>query len=823
MEVKNKTLLHIEDNHLDHDLIVEFIRSKGLLFEVETVSTQRDLVQKLITNQYDLVLCDYTLPGYDGLSALEDVKKIQPDVPFIFVSGTIGETRAIEALQHGATDYVLKNELQRLVPAIHRAMRERELLDSRRTAEKRSKAFANLAYRLSSIDNREEAAEIIAEVADTLFGWDACTIDLYNSDHDSVISVINMDIIDGERKKIPPTLSETTVNKRMRKVLEEGAQLVLRNEPIIPKEGVPFGDVSRPSLSLMFTPIRNGMTLIGILSIQSYILQKYTESDLEVLQSLADYCGGALERIRVAEELRQSEESLSEAQRIVHIGNWELDLTNLDNVNDNTLRWSDEVFRIFGYDPGSIEVSNDLFFQSVHPNDRNKITAAVTKAIQGGTGYNVEHRIILPTGEERIVKEQSTVIINSRSQKPLKMIGTVQDITDKKHEEEAKKSLEAQLQQAQKIEGLGTLAAGIAHDFNNILGIIMAHSFMIKKFASDTEKLGNSIDAINNASIRGASLVKQLLTFARKTPSLFQSIVITDIISEITKLLSETFPKIIEISTELDPNIPPINADATQIHQVLLNLCVNARDAMPQGGKLRITASIAHSETLSTKFPNTLSKKYIKLGISDTGIGMDEKTKQKIFEPFFTTKDVNKGTGLGLALVYSIVTNHKGFIDVETALDEGTTFNIYLPIEVDHTKIIPIVNTNKEDTRGGHETILVIEDEESLLDMIDALLSFNGYTVLSAHDGQEGIEVFTNHRQKIAVVISDLGLPKLGGEEVYQRIRAIDPLAKIIIASGYIDPKVRETLSKIGVKQFIQKPYTSDEILRNVRSVIDNG
>jgi signal transduction histidine kinase/ActR/RegA family two-component response regulator len=385
----------------------------------------------------------------------------------------------------------------------------------------------------------------------------------------------------------------------------------------------------------------------------------------------------------------------------------------------------------------------------------------------------------------------------------------------------AQKTLEEQLRQAQKLESLGTLASGIAHDFNNILGIIMGHSFLLERLKSDPVKLSQSIDAIEKATQRGAALVKQLLTFARKTEAVFESVLVNQIIEEVVKLLQETFSKTINVRSDLKRDLPIIVADSNQIYQVMINLCVNARDAMPMGGTLSIASTTVEGGALSSKFPRATAREYILLQVSDTGMGMDEVTRQRIFEPFFTTKGVGKGTGLGLALVHGIVENHHGSINVATELGKGTTFSIYLPVE---ERPIESHRTSKkamEDVPGGTETILLIEDEEMLGELARAFLVSKGYTVLTARDGEEGVEAFSRHQKEISVVVTDMGLPKLGGEDVFKRIRAIDPKAKVILASGFIDPEVKSEMYKAGAKHFIQKPYSHDEVLQKVREVID--
>ena len=398
-----------------------------------------------------------------------------------------------------------------------------------------------------------------------------------------------------------------------------------------------------------------------------------------------------------------------------------------------------------------------------------------------------------------------------------------QDITERKRAEEEKKTLEAQLQQAQKLESLGTLASGIAHDVNNILCIILGYSTLLERRKEDPQKLSQSIEAITKAAQRGAALVTQLLIFARKHEALFESVSVNDMIKEINTLLQETFSKTIIISTSLQQDLPTIVADANQIHQVLLNLCVNARDAMPNRGTLSISTRTIEGGAVSSRFARATARQYVQIEVADTGIGMDESTRQRIFEPFFTTKGPGKGTGLGLAVVFGVVEHHSGFIDVRSAPGEGTSFTVYLPIPERAPEVSQRARKGVEEITGGTETILVIEDEEMLRDLAKAILVSKGYTVLTAEDGIQGVEMYRSHQDQIALVLSDLGLPILSGQDVFRRIREINPQAKVILASGFVDSETKSEMYKAGLEHFIQKPYSPDEVLLKVREVIDTN
>ncbi|MGB2868050.1 MAG: PAS domain S-box protein [Bacteroidota bacterium] len=392
--------------------------------------------------------------------------------------------------------------------------------------------------------------------------------------------------------------------------------------------------------------------------------------------------------------------------------------------------------------------------------------------------------------------------------------GMYVDITERK-------ILETNLRQAQKMESLGTLAGGIAHDFNNILAIIMANASLVRKHVNDAEKIPKIMEAIGKATQRGAALVRQLLTFARKTEILLESVQVNEIVPEMAKLIDETFAKTVTIAVHLDEKLPSIIGDANQIHQVLLNLCVNARDAMPSGGTLSLNTTLVRRGALRLQFPKANAHEYVCVKITDTGIGMDEATRNRIFEPFFTTKERGRGTGLGLAVVFGIMESHHAFIDVETELGKGTTFYLYFPV---HTRELARTAPDEErekEVRGGTETLLLVEDEELIRETIAAVLGDKGYTVLTAVDGSEAIQMYKQRATDIALVLSDIGLPKIGGVEVFSTLKELNPNVKVILASGYLEPKTKTELVKAGAKAFLQKPYEETELFGKIREILD--
>jgi PAS domain S-box-containing protein len=435
------------------------------------------------------------------------------------------------------------------------------------------------------------------------------------------------------------------------------------------------------------------------------------------------------------------------------------------------------------------------------------------KIEKGGEVTGYESTWICQDARYIIVLESARAIRDSNG-KTLYYDGTVENITERK-------SLQNQILQTQKVQSIGTLAGGIAHDFNNILGIILAYASILERSGADTEKISKSTKAITQAVGRGAALVRQILTFARQTGVTVKPMLIPDLIHEIITMLKETFPEVIEFKTTMENNIPFINADHSQMHQVLLNLCVNARDAMPKGGVLTIDVKTVASETLVRQFPEVKSDRYVSIDVSDTGIGMDDVTKSRIFDPFFTTKEQGKGTGLGLSVVYGVIQDHHGFISVESKIGQGTTFHLYLPIPQEEEKIQDDQKTGTEGIQGGSETILLIEDEELLREIVQSTLESTGYKVLIATNGQEAVEIYRKQYTDIALVLSDMGLPKLAGIDVYAQLRGINPKIKIIFASGFMSLETKSELLKEGAKGFIMKPYSIHEILQMVREVLN--
>ncbi len=391
-----------------------------------------------------------------------------------------------------------------------------------------------------------------------------------------------------------------------------------------------------------------------------------------------------------------------------------------------------------------------------------------------------------------------------------------QDVTERK-------TLQEHLIHAQKMEGIGTLAGGIAHDFNNILGIILGYSTLLVHTKNNAEKFSENMAAINQAVQRGANLVRQILTFARKSETTFELVDVNTTARELLSMLMQTFPKVVTFSDSIQQGLPLINADPSQIHQALLNLCVNARDAMPKGGTLSLSTGLVSGEDLRKRLSDASESQYVFVAVSDTGVGMTEHLKSRIFEPFFTTKEPGKGTGLGLAVVYGIVRAHRGFVDVQSEQGKGTTFRLHFPVHSGMKEEYKARKVkNGELPHGSSEAILVVEDEELLLAMVRVLLEESGYKVFTALDGKEALAVYNLHKNEIKLVLTDMGLPRLSGTEEFISLREINPDIKVILASGYIDAELKTEMLKAGARAFLQKPYVPGDVLRIIREVLDS-
>jgi CheY-like chemotaxis protein len=315
--------------------------------------------------------------------------------------------------------------------------------------------------------------------------------------------------------------------------------------------------------------------------------------------------------------------------------------------------------------------------------------------------------------------------------------------------------------------------------------------------------------------------VRQLLTFARKTDVVFGPVRLNAVVEEIVEILRATFPKEIVVEADLAPELPAIKADTNQLHQAVLNLCVNARDAMPRGGTITVDTAQVDGDDLRGRFSDAAEKAYARLRISDSGLGMDDETRHRMFDPFFTTKSPGGGQGLGLAVVHGIMQSHRGFIDVSSEPGKGTTVHLYFPISPFAEERPRPPAEAARPTSVGTETILLVEDEHMLLEPVKALLEDKGYHVLSAGDGMEAVKIYESQGDRIDLVILDMGLPKQGGRETLFRLRSIDPDARVLLASGYLDAELKREMLGAGAKAVLRKPYSAEEILRHTRAVLD--
>jgi PAS domain S-box-containing protein len=1032
-------ILHLEDNPADTLLVRDLLAEAGVAAEIQEAGGREIFLQKLKDGKWDLILSDFRLPDFNGLDALKIVRQKFPLLPFILVSGNIGEQAAIESLTAGATDYILKNNRERLPSAVRRAVSEsaerarlqaaeaglrqsekqyRFLFQSnpnpmlifdlenlkilevneaaiqhygysreeflamtltglrvterdqrskppswdtesksliwrhrhkngsamemeviwspltfegrlaaltmatdmtiRRRVAHRNAQFNKLSHQLSAVTTASEAAIFICDAADELFNWDDFALDLYFAEKDEVVSLLTITTVEGQRVEIPATPQPKAANTLVQRVITRGAELVSALE------------TGEKAGTTMIAPIRKGSLVIGVLFIQSWQQHSYSEHDLETLQTLADQCGGALQRVRAEEDLRHSQRrfqslfenspdaifvedrdgkildvnasacalhGLSREQLIgknavddlVPPAHREAARLNFCKLASGQISWVEgENFRADGRSvPIEARVvsvqfdgqpallfhvrdvserhaaemalrSSETLFRSVWENsvdgmrltDENGIIMAVNGAFSQLVGMTPEqlerkpfsiiysadndsekmlrtHREHFQAGSLEEKRERQYRLHNGRlvvfeitdfyvksGGKPRLLLSLFRDVT-------VHKRLEEQLRQSQKMEAIGQLAGGVAHDFNNILTIILGHATLLTLTPLDP-KSSASATQIKSASERAAGLTRQLLAFGRKQIVKPRPLDLNRVVGNLSEMLGRLLGEDIKLQFDFSPEPAIVEADSSMIEQILLNLSVNSRDAMPRGGTLSIGIKLCEVDVEHTwQFADARTGNFVCLTHADTGMGIPPENLSRIFEPFFTTKELGKGTGLGLATVYGIVKQHKGWIEVESELGKGTSFSIFLPAS---SAPIPNVDANGAPLRApdGTETILVVEDERDLREIITRTLNRHGYRVFQAVDGNNALEIWNEYKDNIDLVFTDVIMPGgVNGRELADRFLQQKPRLKVIYSTGYSADALGKDFRLDPDLNYLQKPYLPDDLAHIIRRRLD--
>lgn len=756
--IRRLRILHLEDNPRDAVLICDSVEAEGLDCEFQRVHERADFESALAQGGFDLVLSDYTLPSFDGLSALRLARVRCPETPFIFVSGTIGEERAVESLRNGAVDYVVKDRLQRLVPAIRRALREAQDRATRQHIEEelrqRNELFAQITQSvedLITVLDREGRRVFVSFSYSRLFGDPAQLLgkDAFTEIHPA------------DRERVWQAFQEALTTGKGQRV----------NFRFLLKDG----------------------------SI------RHIESQRSVIH---DSDGTVTHVVVVSRDVTEQEQAVIKIREQAALLDQATDAIFVRDLEQRITYWNQGAERVYGWKPEEVlaKRASELLYRRDSPQRGDIWKTVLTKGDWMG-----ELTHVTKEGREIKVVSRRTLLRNPTGV-PVAMLDINTDITEKKE-------LEAQFLRGQRLENIGSLAGGIAHDLNNILApVLMATEILREQLPAGPAQ--QILDTVKSSALRGSDLVNQILQFARGTKGEPIVLQLRHVIRDFTALVKNTFPRTIQIQAKLPNELHLVTADTTQLHQVLLNLCVNARDAMPDGGTLTIEAANAVlDQKVFSGQPQPVSGNYVMLSVSDTGTGIPPAVQEKIFQPFFTTKDPGKGTGLGLSTVASIVRNHNGHLELASAPGQGTTFKIYLPASVQReTATAGHSPTAAPLGRGEH--ILLVDDELALLEMTREMLEANNYKVSSAKNGAEALSLFQQHRFDIEVIVTDLMMPGLDGPSLVRAVKEIAPEARIICVSGLASEAKLAQLNLAEVRALLRKPYLARDLLVTLREVL---
>jgi two-component system, cell cycle sensor histidine kinase and response regulator CckA len=765
--------LILDDAQDDIDLILYELKSKGFAVDAKITHNQEDFLKALEEGPFDVILSDYRLPDWTGLNAFRAVKAKGQDIPFLLVTGTLGEEAAVECIKQGVSDYVLKDHLERLPLAVNRSLNEKRLREDATTAATAlAESEARARQQFEELDLLYRTTPVCFALLDQDLKFIRVNEAMAKNHGISAAEHVGRTL----RELVPEAYLESV--QLYRRVFESGEPL-LNIEAQIKRTIPPFEP--RHYLANFF-PVQaapGGKKSVCVMMVD------ITERKM------------AEQALRVSED-RNRDLVENSAYGICRV-----------NAKGEFLDANSALLRLLGCGSVSqfqkLNLLRDVFR---FPEQHSKLFRSCQEA---GEVRGAEAEWRRPDGGFVSVRLHLRLLKRKSEQPEYEVIA--EDITELR-------AMERQLLQAQKFEAIGQLAGGIAHDFNNVVGAILGWAEIGYEQCGANRQIADRFTRIREQGERAASLTKELLAFARRQTLQPRIIDLNNIASGLLTFLDRVIGKDIELKIVTVP-VDPVKADPTQIEQVIMNLCINARDAMPTGGRLVIeTEMVELDEAYCRFYPHIVPGRYAVISVSDTGIGMDAETKERIFEPFFTTKEPGKGTGMGLSTVYGIVKQHGGFTHVYSEPGQGSLFRIYLPATTNGEKVpaaSPAQSGTAQELRGT-EVILIAEDHESIREMARQSLLHLGYKVLSAGDGEEALRLVEEEKPALAVL--DVVMPKLGGTAVAAQLTERFPDLPVIFTSGYSQDTAN---LPNGTRQtiYLQKPYSPTALGKLVRNVLD--
>ena len=744
-------LLLVEDMAADADLITYELRKAKLSFESRCVATREGFLAELEAHPPDAIISDFSMPGFNALDALHDLHARQLDLPFILVTGSQSEEVAVECIKEGADDYILKSSLKRLPTALASAVQKKRAEKERAEAEEALRRSEE--YFRSLI---EHSSDII-----TILSGDG-TIQFVSPAVERILGYFPLELV-GERL--------------LDYVHENDREMVAATF----HEEVNIGTGGQP-VEYRFRKKDGQWAWLG-------------GACKNLLENPA-VAGIVLNSRDVTQRKRAEERVLEQAALLNKAG----DAILVIDLEGNLTFWNQSAERLYGWP--AMEEPRPQKLDVVGPGDLGRFEEARRVTLEKGE-WAGEFSQTTRDGRDLIVESRWS-LVREKDGQARAMLLINSDVTEKK-------KMEAHFLRAQRMESIGTLAGGIAHDLNNVLTPIL----MSLKLLRDTEGSPpeDLLETLETSAHRGAGIVQQVLSFARGVEGERAVLQVKHPLNEVIRIARDIFPPNIQIRASMAAELWPVTGDPTQLHQVFMNLFLNARDAMPGGGRLTASAENAEiDENYARMQPDAHAGKHVVVSVADSGSGIAPAVLARVFEPFFTTKEVGKGTGLGLSTAQAIIRSHGGFITVYSEPGKGTCFKVHLPATENARD--EETTTEKLPLPTGHgETILVVDDEVGVREIIQVTLEAHGYRVLTAGDGTEAVAIFATRRQQVKVVVVDVMMPYMDGAATVRALHKLEPNMQFIAISGLMDNEKIAEMSSLGNITFLAKPFTTEQIL----------